>query len=296
LASLNGVWEREGRNPLVAAFLLVVGAGSIYFIVQTVVLNGAIMIDMAVPSDAAGEPQSVYKRYQWLILGVLVVTQYALLLLPTLVVTKRWHTPERTAYLRADRFSLGGTIVATVGIVALLPIVGFIAEFFYSLAPELEELQGNVEELVTSDSIVGQIGILFAIAVTPAVCEEFMFRGYFQRTLERRMRGWHFVLSGAIFALFHQQVLTLPSLVLVGVFLSYVFFAFGSVWITVIAHFVYNGLQIVVANYLGPIEEEATGEAFTLPVLLVAVVVVAGMIVLAERHRRRRLVPAEESS
>jgi len=290
------VWEREGRNPLVAAFLLVVGAGSIYFLVQLVVLNGAILIDIVRPGEGPDEPQSVYKRYQWLILAFTSATQFGLLLLPTLLLTKRWHTDERSAYLRADRFSLSGAVISTVGIVALLPIVGFIAEFFYSLAPELEDLQGNVEELVTSDSILGQIGILFAIAVTPAICEEFMFRGYFQRTLERGMRGWHFVLSGAVFALFHQQVLTLPSLVLVGIFLSYVFFAFQSVWVTVIAHFVYNGLQIFLANYYVGVEETATTEEFTLPILLIAILLVGLMILLSERHRRRHLAATTDSS
>lgn len=290
------MWEREGRNPLVAAFLLVVGAGSIYFLVQLVVLNGAILIDIVRPGEGPDEPQSVYKRYQWLILAFTSATQFGLLLLPTLLLTKRWHTDERSAYLRADRFSLSGAVISTVGIVALLPIVGFIAEFFYSLAPELEDLQGNVEELVTSDSILGQIGILFAIAVTPAICEEFMFRGYFQRTLERGMRGWHFVLSGAVFALFHQQVLTLPSLVLVGIFLSYVFFAFQSVWVTVIAHFVYNGLQIFLANYYVGVEETATTEEFTLPILLIAILLVGLMILLSERHRRRHLAATTDSS
>ncbi len=284
---MDGIWEQEGRNPLVAAFLLVVGAGSIYFLVQTVVLNGTIMIDMVRPGTADGEPMSVYKRYQWLILAVTSVTQYGLLLLPTLLLTKRWHTSDRRGYLRADRFSLAGAVISTVGILALLPIVGLLAEFFYSLAPELEELQADVGELITSDTILGQIGILFAIAVTPAVCEEVMFRGYFQRTLERRMRLWHFVVSGAIFALFHQQVLTLPSLIIVGIYLSYVFFAFRSVWVTIIAHFAYNGVQVVLANYLEPVEEEVTGEVFTLPVLAIAIVVTGVMIVLAERHRSR---------
>jgi hypothetical protein len=287
---LNGTWEQNGRSPIAGAFLLVVGAGSIYFLVQTILLNGAVILDMFLQGPETGTTQSVYERYQALILSVAAVTQYLLLLLPTLMLVKRWHTPQRFSYLRFDAVPVVGVMVATVGIVALLPLVELLARLFYSLAPELQELQGNVDELITAETVVGRLLIYLAIAVTPALCEETLFRGYFQRTLQRRMRGWHFLISGTLFALFHQQILTLPSLIIVGIYLSYMFFAYDSVWVTIVAHFTYNAVQVFMVNRAQPLPAIITEEGFTTPAFVVGTLIAAASVGVAERTRRHRRI------
>lgn len=282
---LTGIWETRERNPLIGAFLLIFAIGAVYFIVQAVLLNGVITIDTVRDPDGAGE---VYERYQWLILGVLAATQYGLLLLLSLLIIRRWHTRQLVRYLTLDRLSVPGLIATTVGAVTLLPLVDLLARYLYSLIPGLESLDTGMGSLLTADTLGGQLFIYFAVAVTPAVCEEVLFRAYFQRTLERRIRApWHFLISGAVFALFHQQVLTLPSLVLVGVFLSYMYFAFQSPWVTIAAHFAYNGIQIFLVNYNRPIPGIITEAGFTPAALIAGTTIAAATVVFAEASRRR---------
>ena len=282
---LTGIWETRERNPLIGAFLLIFAIGAVYFIVQAVLLNGVIIIDTVRDPEGAGE---VYERYQWLILGVLTATQYGLLLLLSLLIIRRWHTRQLVRYLTLDRLSVPGLIATTVGAVALLPLVDLLARYLYSLIPGLESLDTGMGSLLTADTLGGQLFIYFAVAVTPAVCEEVLFRAYFQRTLERRIRSpWHFLISGAVFALFHQQVLTLPSLVLVGVFLSYMYFAFQSPWVTIAAHFAYNGIQIFLVNYNRPIPGIITEAGFTPAALIAGTAIAAATVVFAEASRRR---------
>ena len=282
---LTGIWETRERNPLIGAFLLIFAIGAVYFIVQAVLLNGVIIIDTVRDPEGAGE---VYERYQWLILGVLTATQYGLLLLLSLLIIRRWHTRQLVRYLTLDRLSVPGLIATTVGALALLPLVDLLARYLYSLIPGLESLDTGMGSLLTADTLGGQLFIYFAVAVTPAVCEEVLFRAYFQRTLERRIRSpWHFLISGAVFALFHQQVLTLPSLVLVGVFLSYMYFAFQSPWVTIAAHFAYNGIQIFLVNYNRPIPGIITEAGFTPAALIAGTAIAATTVVFAEASRRR---------
>ncbi len=260
-AHMSGVWEREGRNPLVGAFLLVLVIGGVYFLVQSLVLNGVILIDSARRGSPAVD---VFSRYQWLILGVLTFTQYGLLLIVPLILIRGWHTQNIKAYLTMDRFHLPAVLLTTIGAVTLLPLVDLLARYLYSLVPGLESVDTGMGSLLTADSIGGRFFIYFAIAVTPAICEETLFRAYFQRTLERRLRPpWHFLISGTLFALFHQQVLTLPSLVLVGIYLSYMYYAFRSPWTTVAAHFAYNGIQVFLLNYNRPIPGVLEESGFT---------------------------------
>jgi membrane protease YdiL (CAAX protease family) len=282
---LTGLWEREGRNPLVGTFLLIFAVGAIYFLVQALVLNGVILLDAARRGSAATD---VYARYRWLILGVLAATQYGLLLGLPLLVIRRWHTPRLARYLRIGRFHLPGVIVTTVGTVALLPLVDLIAQYLYSLVPGLESLDTGTGSLLIVESAGEQVLVYLAIAVTPAICEEMLFRAYFQRTLERRVSApWHFLISGSVFALFHQQVLTLPSLVIVGVFLSYMYFAFQSPWTTVAGHFAYNGIQVFLVNYGQPIRGVISEDGFGKAALLAGTGIAIAAVLFAEATRRR---------
>lgn len=281
---MNGAFERDGRNPITGALVLVLGLGSIYFLVQSLLLNGYIFFDLLVRNREVG--LSPYETYQGLILAVLAVTQYVcFILLPWLVIS-RWHTPRVAEYLRLDQVPVAGVLVAVVGVLAILPPAELLARLLYSLLPELQELTAGAGSLVRAESPGELVAILFVVAVTPALCEELLFRAYLQRTLERRMRApWHFILSGVLFGLFHQQVLTLPSLLLVGVYLSYIYWVFGSPWVTAAAHFAYNGVQILLINSEldAPLLWSDVGFA---PAAVVGGVAVTGLVVIISLRLR----------
>lgn len=92
---------------------------------------------------------------------------------------------------------------------------------------------------------------LFTLALMPAVCEEFFFRGCLQTFLTRRSGRQHLsVWTGAfIFSLLHlDPVGFLPRLFL-GALLGYVFAAGRSLYPGILLHFL-NNAAIVVAYYL----------------------------------------------
>ncbi|MFW5685555.1 MAG: CPBP family intramembrane glutamic endopeptidase [Spirochaetota bacterium] len=284
---LTGTWEIKGRNPILGATLLLLLVGSIYFAVQ-VIAQIAVFGIGALVGDA---PTSGILRdtYQPLLLAIVAGTQYVILLGGGLWGVRRWHTPDVAAYLRLDHFSAPGALLGTVGALAIVPPAQYIAQYLSDLVPGLRKLAESTSFLIAADSPGELVAIVAALAFTPAVCEEFFFRAYFQRTLERGVRGvWSVVIAGALFALFHQQVLTLPSLLLVGVYLSYLYYAFGSPYPVAIAHFLYNAVQLVLANVAvdaGWIDPE-TG--FSLPAAVAGLVVLGVVLGTAERLRRSR--------
>ena len=251
---LNGIWERRNRNPLVGAIVLVLGIGAFYFLIQSFLLNAYVMIDGGRPDlHFHGNVQSrlrfFYERYQMVILIVLAATEFGVIFLTPILLIRRWHTRQVDRYLRYDRFPVFGVLLGAVGALALLPSVEYVAGVMYSFFPALKEVGDSTRPIIKVHSTPMLLLTIFAIAVTPAICEETLFRGYLQRTLERRVRApWHFLLSGLLFALFHQQVLSLPSLFLVGIYLGFIYTHFRSIYPGMFAHFSYNGAIILLTN------------------------------------------------
>jgi membrane protease YdiL (CAAX protease family) len=255
---LRGSWERRSRNPLVGALVLVAGLGAFYFLVQSLVLNGYMLVDLIRGRAGANQQgQSVletiawvYRRYRPVILIVLAATQLLIFLLPPLLLIPRWHTAEVGRYLRFHRFPLTGLALSFAGTLFLLPLAIGLGQWMYSFFPELARWNEATAPLFVDPRPRSLVATILVIAVVPALCEEVLFRGYFQSTLERRLAApWHFLVSGTVFALFHQQVLSLLSLLLVGIYLGYVFFRFRSIYLTMICHFLYNALLILLANF-----------------------------------------------
>ena len=106
-----------------------------------------------------------------------------------------------------------------------------------------------IEGLLLGDDL--SVGFLFvALALTPAVCEELLFRGYLQRQVER---GWgtvtSIVLVGVLFGLYHLRLSQVIPLSLLGVYLGFVVWATGSVWTGTVVHLLNNGLAVMAAAY-----------------------------------------------
>lgn len=287
--SLPGVWEVEGRNPAVGAGILLLAVGSVYFAVQIVAQAVLLGVDAAV----TGTPSMLQEggRFRPALLAIVVATQFGFLLGAAGAVVRRWHTPRLARYLRLRTVAPAGMLLAAVGALAIIAPAQFIGEVVSDLFPPIRELSRASELLLRADSPRELAVVLGALALTPAICEEFFFRAYFQRTFERRVRPpWSFLVPGVVFALFHQQVLGLPSLLLVGLFLSYLYFAFRSPWPGVVAHLLYNGVQILAFNGVGTVPglDPVTGpDAAGAVAGLLIVALVAGMSEYLRRSRER---------
>ncbi|MGF1599348.1 MAG: lysostaphin resistance A-like protein [Acidimicrobiales bacterium] len=105
---------------------------------------------------------------------------------------------------------VGGVVVQAV----VLPILYW---------PLLRFVDGDpsesARELVAgADGLVGHVLLVVAVVVVAPVVEELFFRGLFLRALERSVGTVAaVVVSSAVFALVHRQVLPLPGLFLFGV-------------------------------------------------------------------------------
>jgi len=140
-----------------------------------------------------------------------------------------------------------GALLLIAGATPAAWFVGWLQTFFLPIP--WEALKG-LEELVTADSAGRLVWLLLLLAVTPAICEEFVFRGVLLAST-RSLDPWRFILlNGALFGAFHLSFQTairfLPTASL-GIVIAWAVWRTSSIWTGVFMHLVNNASIIVLA-------------------------------------------------
>ena len=128
-------------------------------------------------------------------------------------------------------------------------------QFMSSMETWMREKEDSLAE-ITSLLLSGKsIEILFinlaVMAVIPAFCEEFLFRGLIITWFRKRITNIHVVvfISALVFSAIHLQFYGFVPRLLLGLYLGYLYVWTGSIWACIIVHFINNGM-VVTVSYL----------------------------------------------
>lgn len=126
----------------------------------------------------------------------------------------------------------------------LLKSLPFGGEAIKQIKDLMDALEAVTLNLVNANSIGEFVLVAFVIAVTPAICEEFFFRGLVFYNFERTMITTKAIfMTGFIFAIFHFHPFNLLPLILLGYYLTFVVFYSNSIITGIAVHFVNNFLS-----------------------------------------------------
>ncbi|NNF11997.1 MAG: CPBP family intramembrane metalloprotease [Gemmatimonadetes bacterium] len=180
----------------------------------------------------------------------LLAAEWLLLFLPALWWTAREGVdPVRFLSLNLPRApGLVGALLLGAGALPLGWVLGWLQTF---VLPVPEELLEGLEALVTADSPARLAWILFVVALTPAVCEEVVFRGVLLGGT-RSLSTWRMVLlNGVVFGAFHLSLSTpirfLPTAAL-GCVIAWAVWRTGSLWVGMAMHFLNNATIVAIAS------------------------------------------------
>lgn len=222
----------------------------------------------------------------------LLATQWLFLLLPTLalVAITRGNWRETLALRMPGVASLGVVTVATGAWIVLQ------SQFFVwqqRVLPFPDALREEMERLFTTPDL-SVWALLFIIAVTPAICEEVLFRGAILSSLRRRVPAWAAVLLvGVLFGLFHLSVHRLLLTTLSGILITWFVYRSRSLAHGVLAHLIVNGSAVlivtgnapaIVLRYLADPDLAETG--LPLPIVAASAVVLAAALIVFARLTR----------
>ena len=149
----------------------------------------------------------------------------------------------------------------------------------------LEELR---KSLIPLDGSRGFIATLLLVAVTPAICEECLFRGPILHGLRTRLDNVAaVVITASLFGLFHMDVYRLIPTALLGVMLGFIALESSSIVPSMVAHFCNNAMLITLTSLgLDRAMEALSHLALTLLVIASLVLTAAGLALVRGARRR----------
>jgi len=195
------------------------------------------------------------------------------------------------------RYRAASVWITVVGIVGLLALQQVLQVYMYlqdrlpipeSLQPIIEQLKAMIERtyrlLVTARSPVELLGVVLAVAVVPAICEETLFRGVILHSLEKKFSAdWAVISTALLFAVFHLDPFAFVPLAALGAYFGFLLIRSQSIVPAMVAHF-FNNFTTIVAVYYGVDEKllpgVSTPQAVPSSVLLFNLVVFGGIFLL----------------
>lgn len=138
-------------------------------------------------------------------------------------------------------------ILFTFCVMPFITILNSISTIF------VENHAANTMSYLTSNPL--WMNILF-IALIPAVCEEYLFRGLLFHGYKKRNPYKAMLMSSLLFGLIHMNVNQFIYAFVMGCILCMLVYATGTVLSSMIAHFIFNGINVVISYYFQYIMKE----------------------------------------
>ena len=168
------------------------------------------------------------------------------------------------------------------------------------LSPPPKELEETLRHAILPGEGKAAFALaLFLTALSPAVCEEALFRGPILRGLRSRFSALgSAVMTGILFGIFHGDVWRFLPTAALGVALSAIALASDSIIPAMIAHFAHNACIITIATISGPGADDG---ALTTTQRLVSIALgiaglAAGSLLLVRAHRSNRSAGAPRAN
>lgn len=159
-----------------------------------------------------------------------------------------------------------------------------------SLMKQMQEAATEIiEKFVSVDTIGGLILNLFMIAGLAALGEELLFRSIIQTSLIKICKNAHIgiLIASAIFSFIHFEFYGFFPRLILGMLLGYMFYFSGSIWISMLMHFLNNGTVVFIyfLNNKGitNIDVDTFGQT-SIPVLIISIVVMIVLFLLSIKY------------
>ncbi|MEN0004863.1 MAG: CPBP family intramembrane glutamic endopeptidase [Bacteroidota bacterium] len=249
-------FDPQSPMAVLLFFLLAIFMGSLIGNGLALALSAAWEIDIPTLLQSLNE-ESPYRERQFA-RYINLLSHSMSFTAPALATAIFFYRKDWSQFLRINKSPKWSNLL--LGIALIIASFG-VAHFTYWLnqqiplpewATKAEDTATNmIKGLLVMESPLEFLLNLLVMAVLPAIGEELLFRGVLQTKLEEWTRQAHLAIwiTALIFSAFHLQFEGFLPRMLLGAILGYLFFWTRNLWIPIIGHFVFNGMQVV-ATYL----------------------------------------------
>jgi len=284
--------EKNGFSPAFMAILWVIIAFVGFNTIGAIVGIVGALASAPDPTDIEAILASIAENYD-LLFWANTSGQVLVMAIGTLLIVKLSAVKgKRNQFLRLQTSSnvwqvTGLAVLLTVAVFPTVTFLGWLNSFVP--APDfMVEMQESMMELITKflqseNALI--LGILH-IGIVPAICEEIMYRGYVQRSLEKSGGIWMaIIVSGLIFGAYHLQITNILPLSFLGIMLAYITYISNSLIPAIVAHFVNNGGQVIASSFYPQMLEETITPETEMPWLLILASIIVSSTLVYIIHR-----------
>ena len=292
--------QKDQRTKFKPVAFALISLLIIFFLYQVVAGGITVFLFGVVP---ASNQISVFRL-------AMMFAEFLFILLPTLFLAKL-QAKEWTQLLRIRRADLLYILLAIVGVISLQQLleIYLYIQGLIPLPPQLkqiiEQFQKAIEQtykiLITAHSPSEFLLVVLVVAVTPAICEETLFRGLVQGNFEIRMsKKKAIILTGIIFGAYHLDPFTLIPLCVLGIYLSYLVSLTESILVPVAAHFTNNFVSTLVYygfgrdSMMAPSDSTKLGLGYIVGWSITFAIIFFVTVNLTVKYKRRLSIESEQ--
>jgi membrane protease YdiL (CAAX protease family) len=204
-------------------------------------------------------------------------------------------------------------ILAVLGIVMIQPFlqgymyfqemaingIPFVRDALKPLQEIFDSFESGTMKIVQAHSVFEFIVVVFVICVTPAICEEALFRGFALSNLRKISRPAKAIFTtGFLFAFYHFQPFNLIPLVILGCYLGFVVYYSNSIFTGILCHFLNNFFASYFLYMYGKQDFETpklAGDELTdtIVAVIVSILIFSSIIILYYRLRDKKITEGE---
>jgi membrane protease YdiL (CAAX protease family) len=299
IPNFNTYWHRTPLIQLFVSFLIVLVIGLLLF--SLLILAGSMIsgVDSSLigdPSFGSGIKETGFIRY------TLVAQDISFFIVPAIIILTKFNPGHQKGILNIKTISINDLILVVILAFCAFPVTSLAGQINSQMAlPDqlsgLEQWMRDKEDyanhlmdlLMTPGTILGMCMNVLIIACIPAIGEELIFRGVFQKLFQNLFRSGHIsvLLTSFIFSAIHFQFYGFLPRFFLGLIFGYLFLWTRNLWLPITAHFINNAVPTV-WSYLRGWEtiNEKSSASLTKQTTIMILSLIAGTIILAYFKKR----------
>lgn len=186
------------------------------------------------------------------------------------------------------------SLLGIVAMFAVLPFNTMVAEWnesfeFPEIIKKMQETATAIsEKMMNEGNFIVNLLIFGALA---AISEELLFRSVIQKALLKLIRNPHvaIIVTAVLFSAFHMEFYGFFPRVVLGLMLGYMFWMSGSIWSSILMHFV-NNATIVMLYFMNKreiinIDIDNFGNTSSVLLILLSLIATVAIFIICNRFR-----------
>lgn len=173
---------------------------------------------------------------------LLLIDQYVFIFIPVVIFTIVNKINIKEVF-RLNPINLSAGFLTVIMAVAAWVVSIFASVIVYHIYTVVVGKPSNVmDNVIPANMYLG----LFLIALTPAICEEALFRGIVLKAYENRGTVKAIVITATLFALIHFSIIRFTGPFIIAILAGYLVVKSNSIIPGILTHLTFNGLSLCI--------------------------------------------------